>query len=271
MFNQRILGGVLFAAAVAAGGQARAACFDHSLFDSILKTNVDDAGFVDYPGIRFGKGGALADYVGALAKADLSSCTPDEKTAFWINAYNAITIQKILDRPKLQKVSDDFKLFDEKNRVAGHDLSLNDIEHRVLRGDPSKGGPIKGVSLPTFDPRLHFALVCAAIDCPKLLNRAYRAEDLNATLDANAVAFANSPKHVRLEGPKGDKLVLSSLMKWYADDFKPLGGVGKYLASLTDESKRPHTDVIDAKLLKDVPRRVDFEYDWTLNHIRNKK
>jgi hypothetical protein len=180
-------------------------------------------------------------------------------------------IQKVLDRPKLQKISEDFKLFDEKIQVAGQTLSLNDIEHRVLRGDSSKGGPIKGVSIPKFDPRLHFALVCGAIDCPRLLNRAYAGDDLETTLQANAVYFANSPKHVRLEGPKGEKLVLSSLMKWYADDFKPLGGVPKYLASLTDESKRPHTDVIDDKLMKDYPRRVDFEYDWTLNHVRNKK
>jgi hypothetical protein len=240
---------------------------DHGRLDGVLKANVDKEGYVDYDAIRVNRGGDLYEYISFLETADLKACSETEKLTFWINAYNAHTIRLVLARPAVKQISEDFKLFGEKFKVAKIDVSLNDIEHRVIRSAVKKGGPIPGVSLLKLDPRMHFALVCAAVDCPKLLNRAYGMKNLEDTLQANAVAFANSPKHIRIEG---DKLLVSSLMRWYAEDFDSLGGVKAYLISLLDPTLRADADQIKAKLGTDFPDQTKFVYDWTVNSIKNK-
>lgn len=244
-----------------------AGCFDHQIWDGLLKTNVDTDGFVNYDAIRVNKGGDLYEYVAFLEDADLSKCTDAEKLAFWINGYNAHMVRLVLARPRMAMVSEDFKLFGEKFTIANRDLTLNEIEHRVLRSSAKNGGAIAGLSLPALEPRIHFALVCGAIDCPKLLNRAYRPEVLEDQLQSAAVQFANNPKHLRIEN---GKVVLSTIMKWYGDDFKAAGGVPAYLVALTDPAKRPDEKEIDARLTQDFPSNVDFRYDWTLNSVRNK-
>ena len=245
-----------------------AACVRHGEWNGILRANVEAEGFVDYEGVRAKKGGDLSKYLQRIARADLTKCSESEKLAFWINAYNAIVFKKVLERPEMAKVSDDFKLFTAPERVAGMHLSLNDIEHRILRSSEDHGGPIKGVSLERLDPRIHFALVCAAVDCPRLHNRAYEAKGLDEALDEAAVRFANSPKHLRIES---DALVASAILKWYRKDFERFGGAPAYLAPLTDPALRADADAIDAKLKADFPEKVEFRYDWTLNSIRNKR
>lgn len=244
-----------------------AVCLQPVIFDGILKTNVDIDGFVDYDAIRINKGGDIYEFISFIETADLKKCSEAEREAFWINAYNAHMIRMVLARPQMKQVSEDFKLFGEQFKVANQKLSLNDIEHRVLRSNTKKGGPIEGVSLKEFDPRLHFALVCGAIDCPKLLNRAYTSQNLESVLQSNAVNFANSPKHVRVEG---ETLFMSSLMKWYAEDFAKLGGVASMLTSLVDINRRADAQQIVEKIKTDYPDKTQFRYDWTLNSIKNK-
>ncbi|MCG3205185.1 MAG: hypothetical protein KCHDKBKB_01904 [Elusimicrobia bacterium] len=248
-------------------GPLFAACPQPALFDAILKTNVDKDGYVDYDAIRINKGGDLYQFITFLETTDLSKCTETERAAFWINAYNAHMIRLVLARPMMKSVSEDFKLFGEKFKVANHKLSLNDIEHRVLRSSTKKGGPIEGVSLKEFDPRLHFALVCGAIDCPKLSNRAYMPQTLEDALQAAAVNFVSRPKHIRIEG---DTLFVSSLMRWYAEDFSNVGGVAQYLSSLLSPTLRPDAQALLDKLKTDFPDNTQFRYNWTLNSIKNK-
>ena len=248
--------------------QAGAACPDHKVFEGILKANVDTNGFVDYDAIRINKGGDLYQYITFLESADLAQCSEKEQLAFWINAYNAHMIRLILADPQLKNISDNFKMFGDRFMVARHHLTLNEIEHRVLRSAAKNGGPIAGVSLPKEDPRIHFALANGAIDGPALSNHAYTGPLVDEQLQTAASNFANNPRHLRIEN---DKLVLCSLMKWYADDFKGLGGVGAYLASLTDVARRSDKKEVDAKLTApDFPANVDFRYDWTLNSKANK-
>lgn len=247
---------------------AGAACIEHKTFDGILRANVDSNGYVDYDAIRINKGGDLYEYIAFLESADLSQCNEKEQLAFWINAYNAHMIRLILARPQMKSVSEDFKMFGETFMVAKHHLTLNEIEHRILRSSPKNGGPIEGVSLPKEDPRIQFALANGAIDGPALMNRAYAPATIEDQLQTAASNFANDPRHLRIEN---GKLVLSSLMKWYADDFKALGGVGPYLATLTDKARRDDEKDVDAKLTApDFPAGVDFRYDWTLNSRQNK-
>src|SRR3954464_15841009 len=113
-----------FVAAVAATApvaRTEAACVDHQPWDGILQANVDNDGLVDYDGIRAKKGGDLDAYIKTLQSTNLSGCTEQEKEAFWINAYNANIVRLVLARPKLNKVSDDFKIFDEKFKAANID------------------------------------------------------------------------------------------------------------------------------------------------------
>ncbi len=247
--------------------RAGAVCLDQKGLDGILKANVDAEGFVDYDAIRVNKGGDLLEYLAFLEDTDLSHCTEAEKTAFWINGYNAHMIRLILARPQMKIMSEDFKLFGEKFKIARRDLSLNDIEHRVLRG--KKGGPVAGLSPANFDPRIHFALVWGAFDSPRLLNHAYNPNTLEDQLQAAAVNFANTPKYVRVEN---DKILLPSMLKWYADDFQPLGGVATYLAALTDVAHRQDEKVVDEKLAApEFPANADFHFDWTVNSKINKR
>lgn len=264
--NRRIAA-VALLAMTAAVSVAPAACVDHGAWDAMLQAHVDEEGFVDYAAWRMDSGTNLDAYLESLRKADLSACSTDARRAFWINAYNAFMVKKVLDHPEVKDVSENFGLFDEKNRAAGFQLTLDEIEHRILRTDPKKGGPISGVTVKPFDPRIHFVLVCGAIDCPKLRRRAFTAENVDPMMADAAADFANSPKHLRIE--RG-QLVVSSLMKWYGDDFEGLGGAAAYLGSLVDGNRRRDADRIRKKLRADFPARVRFEYDWTLNDIRNK-
>ena len=246
------------------------AAFDHSAYDKILRRYVNEAGLVNYQALRQNALPDLQGYLQRVAQADLKGASYQEKLAFWINAYNAHMIQHILNNPKLKKVSENFGLFDLPVQAAGLKVSLNDIENRIIRGkvnSKNKQGPLPGVTLEKLDPRIHFALVCAAVDCPKLRHFAYTPQNVEATLQENAVIFANSPKHVSVQ--KG-RLRLSTLMQWYGEDFNALGGVPAYLAKLTDPQKRPDEAQVD-ELLRTAFGKAAYEYDWTVNDVNNAK
>lgn len=242
--------------------------FDHSAYDTLLRRHVTEDGLVNYETFRKEALPTLRRYLNALAGADLTGWPYEEKLAFWINAYNAHMVRQVLNRPQLKKVSEDFGIFDVPLRIAKGTYTLNDIEHRILRGkvnSKNKQGPIPGVTLERRDPRIHFALVCAAIDCPKLRNFAYTAANVEATLAENARLFANNPRHVRLEN---GRLCVSSLMKWFGEDFTAVGGIAAFLTHLTDPSLRKDEAEVDRQLMT-YPKGVVFQYDWTLNDLRN--
>src|SRR5580704_11844024 len=141
---------------------AIAGLFDHSSYNAVLHHYVDDEGLVDYDSIRLNSLTALESYFERLADASPAGWSTAERLAFWINAYNARVLYLVSQRPDLKKISDDPTLFDLPFKVAGHLLTLNDIEHRILRGatNTKNGkGPLQGLSLAKIDPRIHFALV----------------------------------------------------------------------------------------------------------------
>jgi hypothetical protein len=251
----------LFAATV-----AHAAPFNHGVWETILKTNVDKDGYVDYDAIRISKGGDLYEYTSFLEDASLAGLSDAEKTAFWINAYNAFLVQKILAKPDLQKISDAPDMFDEKIDVARIKISLNDIEYRILFSDPQKGGAINGYSVPE-DLRVHFALSRGTLGGPKLLNHAYTGASLNDKLQAAAVNFANNSRYIAI---KDGQLHVSQIFDWYKLDFETDGGVPSYLSKLIDPKVLRDGQEILLKLESDYPDKTVFEYDWSLNHIRNR-
>lgn len=199
---------------------------------------------------------ALDTYINALAMHRPSQMARVEAFAFWANLYNAITLKVILDRYPVQSIRDiksDGVWLDPKAwlgpwrtprvTVEGRRVSLDDIEHEIMR--------------PTFrDPRVHYAVNCASIGCPNLMPRAWRAETLEADLDAAARAFVNHPRGVTIL-PNG-ALRISSIYRWFIEDFG--GNDAGILAHL-----RQYANPDLAIHLRGTPPVVEDDYDWALN------
>lgn len=218
--------------------------FDHSSIDSILKRYVDGGGMVDYASLKTNRSG-LDTYLtttGAVSKSVFDGWGKNEQLAFLINVYNAETLQYIVDNHPISSIK---KLggiistpWDKKNvDLLGDEVSLNHLEHKVIR--PKYG-----------EPRIHFALVCAAKGCPPLRNEAYTAAKLESQLESQAKVFLNQTSKNRIEG---DKLYLSTIFKWYGGDFKKGGGsVEDYVDPFMEGSASG--------------KSVTWtEYDWSLN------
>ncbi|HSG90843.1 MAG TPA: DUF547 domain-containing protein [Pseudomonadales bacterium] len=192
---------------------------------------------------------ALRGYIDHLQGLDPLDASRDEQMAYWINLYNAVTVEVILANPGVDSIRDirdglfgagpwDMHLV----QVGGRSLSLNDIEHRILR--------------PLFtDPRIHFAVNCASMGCPNLAPEAYTGARLEAMLDAGARAYVNHPRGVRFEG---ERLHLSSIFDWYRDDFP--AGRAAFMAWLAAYTEPPL-----AARLRAYEGRISHDYDWALN------
>ena len=233
-----VYGPVAFAAA---GG-------DNSLYADLLTRHVRD-GRVDYRGVQQDE--VLLDrYLKSLAAVDPQALSPDERFAFYVNAYNAWTIKLILSRyPEIDSIKDLGTLFSSpwKKKIAsiqGDLLTLDQIEHDILR---------KAFK----DPRVHFAVNCASKGCPPLLPEPYTGSRLDAQLDQVARAFINDPQYNRLEG---DVLWVSRIFDWFAEDFGD-DIIGYFL----NYAEAPLRD----ELIKNRERiRVrHLDYDWSLNDV----
>ena len=209
---------------------------DHSAFDAQLKKYVTDKGVVNYSAWKKDEA-ALDKYLAELGKsAPATTSAKDEALAYWINAYNAFTIKLILKNYPVKSIQDinSGKPWDLKWIVlGGKTYTLNNIENDIIR--------------PTFkDPRIHFALVCAAKSCPPLANAAFTAANLQSMLDARAKGFINSSSN---EISKG-KVTVSEIFDWYKSDF------GNVIAFLNKYA----TTKIDADAT------IAYkDYDWSLN------
>lgn len=231
---------------------------NHAEWDRFLATYVKDdpAGLnrVDYGGVSDADKKALADYLQMLAATPVSSLNRGEQQAYWINLYNALTVQVILDHYPVSSIRDiDISpgLFTNGPwgkkliEIEGRPVSLDDIEHRILR-------PIWD------DPRIHYAVNCASVGCPDLIARAYTAADMEALLEANAAAYINSPRGVRIAS--GGDVIVSSIYDWFAEDF---GGTEK---GVLDHLRRFAQGEIK-KALAEATEIEDYEYDWSLNGL----
>ncbi len=185
----------------------------HAAFDSLLRQHVRN-GLVDYD--AFSRSASFAQYLATLARTDPSRLTRAEQLAFWINAYNAYTIQQINAHQERRSIKNINKVGgflstggawrEPMADVGGHRYTLDQIEHEQIR--------------PVYhEPRVHFALVCAALGCPPLRSEAYRAADLEAQLDDQARTFlVRSPGKNRVDAGTGSAR-LSPIFKWYGKDF----------------------------------------------------
>jgi hypothetical protein len=211
---------------------------------------------VDYAALKRERQPALDAYLRSLEsveRSELESWPRSDQLAFWIDAYNAYTVKLVLDHHPIRSIRSIGvlpgaafrKTFIPLERVAGRKLSLDDIEHRILRER-------------FRDPRIHFAIVCASRSCPVLRDEAYRGRDLDSQLDDAARSFLRDPARNRY-GPASRTLFLSSIFKWFRGDFEAAAGsLPAFVARYADEPT--------AEALRRGGVKIEFlDYDWSLN------
>jgi hypothetical protein len=231
---------------------------DHTAWDRILEQHLraDDDGVhrFDYAGLKRNGLGPLEAYLAQLGATPVSQLDRDRQLAFWINLYNALTVHTVAEAYPVRSIRDidispgflaDGPWDKELIRVEGEPLSLNDIEHRIIR-------PLWG------DPRVHYALNCASLGCPNLALTAFRSADLEAMLEAGARTFVNSDRGVWW---RGDEVAVSSIYAWFQDDF---GGDDAGILAHLGQYAEPGL----AARLAAVQRIRHHDYDWDLNDLR---
>ena len=223
--------------------------FNHGLYDAVLKSHVNE-GLVDYKALKTDP--RLDQYLEELKEADLDALkNRQDKVAFWTNAYNAYTLKLITQYYPIGSIMD-IKEPGYKDAwkiplaaVGGKTYTLDQIENEILR--------------PNWpDPRIHYALVCAAQSCPQLRDEAYTADKLDAQFDEQAVWFMRNRNEFDL---KKRTAVLSQVYDWYAVDF------GKNQSDIL-QTLIPHVDESLAKSFKKDAKKwkIRFvEWDWRLN------
>lgn len=225
----------------------------HALFDSLLRQHVNEAGLVDYKGfiqdsVKF------KEYLQLLGRHHPNDehWSREDQMAYWINAYNAFTIQLIVDHYPVASIKDikngipfvntvwDIKFI----QIEDAEYDLNNIEHGILR--------------PKFsDPRIHFAVNCASFSCPKLQRFAFSGEKLEEQLEQAAWEFINDESKNRLSP---NKIELSKILSWYWGDFKDQYGSRVDLVNTYSDTKiNPGAEV------------QFLDYGWSLNEQAGKE
>lgn len=220
----------------------------HQIWDQLVKVHVKPNGMVDYKG--FIKDKAKLDQYLKL----ISNNAPDRKTwsknqqlAYWINAYNAFTVKLIVDNYPTNSIRDlgpklkiplikdvwHYKFF----KIGGVESSLDEIEHSILRKE--------------FDePRIHFAINCASVSCPPLLNEAFVAEKLEAQLQKVAISFINDPTRNKITANNAQ---ISSIFSWFQGDFTKKGSLIDFLNLYSKVKIKPNAKI------------SHLDYNWNLN------
>lgn len=207
----------------------------HSAWNSILQANVTASGKVNYAAIK-NKSADLDAYLNSLSKnPPQASWGKSAQLAYWINVYNAYTVKLIVDNYPVTSITNlhSGKPWDVKwINIGDKSYSLNNIENDIIR--------------PKFnEPRIHFAVNCAALSCPPLLNKAWTAKNLEYNLERQARAFINNSRYNQISD-KGVKV--SKIFDWYGQDF---GDLAAYLNKYSTEKVKGNIGFL--------------EYDWGLN------
>lgn len=221
------------------------------LLDDFLVADSSGINLMDYEGLQYDGLESLNNYVNTLASIDPRTLNRSEKMSYWINLYNALTVKVITEAYPVasiletgQSVINKGPWDDQLITVVGKKLTLNDIEHRILR--------------PVFDDyRIHFAVNCASIGCPNLSSRMFQGAQLDAMLDQASTEFLQHPRAISIHG---DRMHLSSLFSWYSGDF------GEDLDSVIATLSK-HLPKELAEPVRDFDGNVTYEYDWSINAL----
>lgn len=220
----------------------------HQIWDQLVKTHVKPNGMVDYKGFIKDKA-KLEQYLKLISEnaPDRKTWSKNQQLAYWINAYNAFTVKLIVDNYPTQSIRDlgpklkiplikdvwHYKFF----KIGGVESSLDEIEHSILRKE--------------FDePRIHFAINCASVSCPPLLNEAFMPEKLESQLQKVAFAFINDPTRNKINP---DKVQISAIFSWFQGDFTKKGSLIDFLNQYAKVKIKSNAKV------------SHLDYNWNLN------
>ena len=234
---------------------ASTAVINHSPWDGFLKRYVvadpEGANLVRYADVSTEDRLLLDNYIAGLAGLPVSRYGRDEQLAYWMNLYNALTVQVVLTHYPVDSIRDidispgffsDGPWGKKLVTIEGEQVSLNDIEHRILR--------------PVWrDPRIHYGVNCASIGCPDLRRDAFTAENTDAALTAAARDYVNDSRGVSVEG---DSIMVSRIYDWFIADFG--GDEAGVIAHLLRYAEPELAAILRRKAALD-----DTRYDWSLN------
>ncbi len=223
---------------------------DHSLWQWVLEKYVSEKQgrtVFDYRSVNQVDQQKLNDYITILESINPLQLNSVEQKAYWLNLYNALTVRLVLEAYPVSSIKKikgglfnsgpwDAKVI----TINGQSLSLNNIEHGILR--------------PVFnDPLIHYGVNCASVGCPNLLKQAFTSKNVDGLLEMAAKAFINHPRGVRVEG---NTLHLSSIYEWFAEDFQP--SVIEHILQYAEPNL--------AASIRAIPKpSLDYDYDWSLN------
>lgn len=255
------------------GARADGGGFAWDDYAKMLEAYVDDTGMVYYRGLK-ADGAALATFARSLAELDrreYSRWSDEDKMAFWINAYNGLTLKVVVDNYPI-KPTFPAELYHPKNsirqirgvwdeiafNVMGAPMTLEEIEHGTLRKE--------------FDePMIHMALVCAAMGCPPLRNEPYVGDRLAEQLADQARKFQADPTKFRIDRRRDD-VYLSSIFDWFGEDFLKRYGTSMKYAGHSKEERAVLNCISrylaeeDRAYLETADYDIEYvDYDWTLN------
>ena len=235
--------------------------FSYDDYADVLATYVDDQGLVDYQSLQANREqlDRFVASMGAVSPATYQSWSESERLAFLINAYNAFTLQSIIDQKPLKKSIRDIPGVWKwrKFKVAGDNKTLDNIEHNTIRKDFN-------------EPRIHVALVCAAISCPPLRKEPYTGNELNQQLDDQVDKFVVSPHGFAIDKDKR-KVFLSSIYKWFGEDWvKTYAANDQYTGNKNQKAVLNFLSGYLEPSDKDYLQKGDYDisylnYDWSLN------
>ncbi len=210
----------------------------HESFNTLLKNNVSAAGNVNYEGFKRNRK-ILRDYIAFLGEnVPTDNWTKNEKLAYWMNAYNAMTIDLIMRNSPLESIKDIKKPWDQRLwKLSDKWYNLEEIEHKILR----KMG----------DARIHFGINCASFSCPPLLNEAFTPTKVDQQLTQVARKFVNDSSRNMISE---NNIEISKIFDWFAKDFKQNGSVIDYLNQFST-----------VKISEGAKVRF-MDYNWELNN-----
>ena len=227
------------------------------ILDGYLRTD-DPAGIhlFDYGGLKANAAdrGRLREYLEQLESVDPRLYSRDEQMAYWINFYNALTVETVVEEYPVDSIKSIHEGIvplsgpwgDERATVAGQRLTLDNMEHDILRAL-------------WRDPRIHYAVNCASLGCPNLAPNVFTAANLEATLEATARDYVNHPRGVTIRD--GSSAVLSSIYTWFQEDFGGSeAGVVEHLLRYAEPGL--------GERLRSFAGDFDYEYDWSMNDAR---
>ena len=225
---------------------------DHSNWNRLLAAYIEGKqglNYFRYSSVTPADREALGSYLDILQSVIVTQSSRRQQYAYWINLYNALTIKVILDHYPVKSIRDiSYSLLssgpwkEKLVTVEGMTLSLDDVEHEILR--------------PVFqDNRIHYAVNCASIGCPNLQATAFTADNIDALLDDAARQYINHPRGVTVDG---DELTVSRIFDWYAGDF---GDSDREIIEHFIQYAQPGL----TQQLGALKKISDYEYDWRLN------